>query len=234
MKPFRSLQSLCLACLGRFSRPGSRSWLVEREIRYGGYVSGLERHRLSDLDTYSLQWDDHSLAGGDRMNPRRHNYGPLYARYLRPFVESGAPITLVEVGVLRGTGLAIWSDLFPDGRIIGLDIDLTHFESNLGGLLRSGAFKAKNYEVHLFDGFMDNSRNLSQILQGKAVDIVIDDASHADESVLATFESIRGHLARNFVYFVEDNKDVHSELNERYPQYRVEPFGEMTVVTASG
>ena len=231
MKLFRSLQSSCLACLGRWSKPGTRSWLVEREMRYGGYVTGLKRHRISDLDTYSLKWNDHSLVGGDRMNPRRHNYGRLYARHLKPFLESGSPVTLVEVGVLRGTGLAIWSDLFPGGRIIGLDIDLTHFESNLGRLMRSGAFKAENYEVHLFDGFVDNVGYLAQLLQGDTVDIVIDDASHADESILATFDSIRVGLAKNFVYFVEDNKTVHSELNRRYPQYRVESFGEMTIVT---
>ena len=66
---------------------------------------------------------------------------------------------------------------------------------------------------------------------GDAADIVIDDASHADESILATFESFRERLARKFVYFVEDNEDVHSELIRRYPQYRVDSLGEMTVVT---
>ena len=132
MKPFRSLQTSCLACLGRWSKPGTRSWLVERELRYGGYVTGLKRYRISELDGRDLRWDRHGMTGGDRMNPRRHNYGGLYAKYLGPFVESGAPVTVVEVGILQGTGLAIWSDLFPNGRVVGLDIDLTHFESNLG------------------------------------------------------------------------------------------------------
>lgn len=227
----RSLQSSCLTCLGRWSKPGTRSWLIEREIRYGGYVTDLKRHRISELDSRSIEPDDPGMTGGDRMNPRRHDYGRIYARYLRPFLENGPPVTLVEVGVLRGTGLAIWSDLFPDGRVIGLDIDLAHFESNLGRLVRLGAFEARNQEVHLFDGFVDNTQYLAQILRGDAADIVIDDASYADESILATFESFRERLARKFVYFVEDNEDVHSELIRRYPQYRVDSLGEMTVVT---
>ena len=141
------------------------------------------------------------MTGGDRMSPRRHDYGRTYARYLRPFLESGAPITLAEVGVLQGTGLAIWSDLFPNGRIVGFDIDLTHFESNLNRLSRLGAFKAQNHEAHLFDGFVDNSQYLAQVIQGDALDIVIDDASHADISILATFESFRQCLFKEFRVF---------------------------------
>lgn len=231
MKPFRSLQSSCLACLGRWSKPGTRSWLVERELRYGGYVTDLKRYRISEWDSRTLKQTDPGMTGGDRMSPRRHDYGRIYARYLRPFLESGAPVTLAEVGVLQGTGLAIWSDLFPNGRIIGLDIDLTHLESNLGRLSRLGAFKAQNHETHLFDGFVDNSRHLAEILQEATVDIVIDDASHADKSILATFESFRQRLATKFVYFIEDNREVHRALTQRYPLYRVESYEEMTIVT---
>ena len=200
-------------------------------MRYGGLVSGLTLHRISERDDHSLQWGRHSLMGGDRMSPRHHGYAPFYARYLAPFLASGTPVTLVEVGILRGTGLAIWSDLFPDGRIVGLDIDLSHFEENVERLLGMGAFEAENHEVHTFDGFMDNRQYLADILQEDRVHIVVDDASHADDSIMTTFESLHGYLAENFVYFVEDNKNVHAKLARQYPPYRVEPFGELTVVT---
>ena len=234
MKPFRSLQSSCLACLGRWSKPGTRSWLVEREMRYGGYVTDLERHRISEQDSRTLNWNDRGMTGGDRMNPRRHNYGAIYARYLKPFLESQEPVTLAEVGILQGTGLALWSDLFPNGRVIGLDIDLTHFQSNLSRLIRSGAFQAQNHEVHTFDGFRENSKHLSDILQGATVDVVIDDASHHDESILTTFASFQQCLSKNFVYFVEDNREVYHALTRQYPQYCVEPYDEMTVLTDFG
>ena len=231
MKLIRSSHGRLLARLGRHSRPGTRSWLIEREMRYGGFVSGLTRHRISELDNHSLQWGRHSLMGGDRMSPRHHGYAPFYARYLAPFLASGDPVTLAEVGILRGTGLAIWSDLFPNGRIVGLDIDLSHFRGNVDRLSNMGAFEAGNHEVHEFDGFMDNRQYLADILQEDRVHVVVDDASHADESIMNTFESFRGYLADGFVYFVEDNKYVHVELEKAYSQYRVAPFGELTVIT---
>ena len=200
-------------------------------MRYGGFVSGLTRRRVSELDNHSLQWGRHSLMGGDRMSPRRHGYAPVYARYLAPFLAGGAPVTLVEVGILQGTGLAIWSDLFPDGRIVGLDIDLSHFEGNFDRLRGMGAFRAGNHEVHEFDGFLDNRKYLADILREDRVHIVVDDASHADESIVTTFESFREYLVNDFVYFVEDNRNVHVELGRKYPRYRVAPFGELTVVT---
>ena len=194
-------------------------------------MTDLKRHRISEWDSRTLNWNDPGMTGGDRMSPRRHNYGVIYERYLRPFLESEKPVTLAEVGILQGTGLALWSDLFPNGRVIGFDIDLTHFESNLSRLLRLGAFQAQNHEVHLFDGFRDNSRHLADILQGATVDIVIDDASHQDKSILMTFESFRQYLSGNFVYFIEDNKDVYRVLGQQYPQYQVESYDEMTIVT---
>ena len=63
------------------------------------------------------------------------------------------------------------------------------------------------------------------------MDIVIDDASHVDKSILATFESFRQRLATKFVYFIEDNREVHRALRQRYPLYRVESYDEMTIVT---
>ncbi len=230
-KRYRSLFALYLACRGRYARPGTRAWLVERERRYGGFVDRLAQRRLSEFDTQSEQrYGTFSMTGGDRMNPRRHDYAPLYERWLAPLVQSGAPVTLVEIGILQGTGLAIWSDLFPDGRIIGLDIDLSHFEANRERLVRSGAFKSANCEVHPFDGFVDNRGLLKEILRGDPVRIAIDDASHIDESILATFESMQPFLAEDFRYIVEDNADIHRRLIENYPQYRIENAGELTLI----
>lgn len=223
-----------LACLGRYSRPGTRNWLVEREIWYGGYISTVPRRRISEFDTRSPQhFNSKGMTGGDRMSPRRNNYGHLYARYLSPFLANRSSITLVEVGILRGTGLAIWSDLFPEGRIVGLDIDTSHFNANLEQLIRLGAFKSQNYEVHTFDGFVDNKQQLADILQGDSIDIMIDDASHAEDSIMKTFKSSRQFLAEDFLYVIEDNKDVHHKLMQLYPQYCVDNFGLLTMVKGS-
>ena len=232
MKLHKALQSLYLAHLGRYSKPGTRSWLIEREIRYGGFVTDVRRSTISALDPRDPQGlASGGMVGGDRMSPRHHDYGLYYARYLKPIVARDTPVTLIEVGILQGTGLAIWSDLFPKGRIIGLDIDISHFETNLDHLLHLGAFKAHNHSVHAFDGFVDNTQYIGDILREDSVDIVIDDASHVDDSILVTFESLRPHLTKNFLYLVEDNKRVHANLIERYPQYDIRSFFDLTVVT---
>ena len=53
--------------------------------------------------------------GGDRFTV--HDYESFYEFYMPE-----DPKVIVEIGVLTGTGLRIWSDYFPNARIIGLDI----------------------------------------------------------------------------------------------------------------
>jgi len=61
------------------------------------------------------------------MSPFRHGYGKCYAEFLKPLLMNleNQHITLVEIGILNGSGLAIWCDLFPRARVIGFDIDLS-------------------------------------------------------------------------------------------------------------
>lgn len=186
-------------------------------MRYGGFVGGLTRHRASELDNRSLQWGRHSLMGGDRMSPRRHGYAPFYARYLAPFLALGDAVTLVEVGILRGTGLAIRSDLFPDGRIVGLDIGLPHFQGYVDRLSGMGAFEAGNHEVHEFDGFMDSRQYLADILHEDRMHIVVDDASHADESIMTTFESLRGSWRTTLVISLKTTRTYTSNWKGNIP-----------------
>ncbi len=140
-------------------------------------------------------------------------------------------MTLVECGILKGTGLAIWCDLFPEGRVIGLDIDLGHTKTNMENLVARGAFRSNRPELYEFDQFADNEDYLESILQGDSIDIFIDDGFHSVESILCTMKSAKKHLADQFVYVVEDNKDVHKHIRETYPEFSVESHGELTIVS---
>ena len=117
------------------SVPGTRKWLIEAEIRYGGKIFGVAT-KNSPLDPTGSE----TLAdGGDRM--LHHGYANHYARFLEPYVKNrGDRIVICEVGVLEGTGLAIWCDLFPNARCIGLDIDLSNIKGNMDNLRGLGAF----------------------------------------------------------------------------------------------
>lgn len=159
-----------------------------------------------------------------------HGYAQAYSMHIFPFLPS-SDITLVEVGVLKGTGLAIWSELFPNGRIIGLDIDLSHTRDNLENLKRRGAFTNRLPELYEFDQFVDNASKLENILNGQKISIFIDDGFHSNESILTTFQSVSNHLAQEFVCFIEDNDQVHTLLAQRYPEFTVQSYDRLTVIT---
>ena len=214
---------------GKSAPPGTRNWLVEREVRYGGRISGVLRQQYSEHDDRVPSGE----IGGDRMSPRYHGYAKSYQKALAGFLNQQGRVVLAELGILRGTGLAIWADLFPQGRIIGLDIDLSNFDNNYNNLVSLGAFKANVPEVYLYDGFVDNRNHLKNLLNGDQIDIFIDDASHNSNSILTTFHSVKCYLAENFVYVVEDNRDIAANFRDQYPEYSyfVSGCGQLTIIT---
>ena len=206
--------------------------LVQIENRYGGIHTGVPRKTVSPLDPRSPEkLERGGMIGGDRMSV--HGYAPSYAEHLAPFVRSGKKMVLVEAGILRGTGLALWSDLFPAGRIIWLDIDLSHARENLPALKSRGAFRAGDPELYEYDQFVDETEKLRKLLDGDRVDVYIDDGLHAERTILQSFASIQPFFAKRFVCFIEDNADVWWLLQERYPQYTVYRRGMLTILAPS-
>lgn len=141
------------------------------------------------------------------MSLAHHNYAPSYARHLRHWLERGATPTIVEVGILRGSGLAIWCELFPRSMVVGLDIDLSHIRDNIPNLRRRGAFEHNEPELLHFDAYAPDTSELVRRLGGRSIDIVIDDGPHTVEAIYSTAAALRPLLAEHYTYFVEDNPD---------------------------
>lgn len=212
--------------------PGTRKWLISTEIRYGGIQVNVPRNRVSSKDPRTPeQLGKGGMIGGDRM--LHHGYAPKYSECLLPYIEKGEPVTLAEFGILRGTGMAIWCDLFRNGRVLGFDIDLGHINENMSNLKSLGAFERNQPELHEFDQFLDNTEYLGTIFGDEKIDICIDDGAHCTETILNTIRSAMPYLADEFVYFIEDNKTVHKEIRILYPDLLVENEGELTIVTRS-
>jgi hypothetical protein len=209
-------------------------WLVSAEKHFGGFVKGIKKRKVSPKDPrrYDVAMAV-KMQGGDRM--AFHGYAGKYAQYLTPvlvgYVLNGKPLTIVEVGILKGTGLAVWADLFPKCRLIGLDIDLSFFVENRDFLKKCGAFKSTKAELYEFDQYANNSQLMRKILNGSGIDICVDDGTHANEPILRTFESMRPYLASRFIYFIEDNADVHKYIKKRFTDFNVESAGELTIIT---
>ena len=208
---------------------GTADWLIRTEVFYGGYVTDVVRRRVSNLDGRSAeQLASGGMTGGDRM--LHHGYAPAYSHYLMNFFGV-SNLTITEFGILRGTGLAIWCDLFPEARVMGLDIDLGHFESNRAALEQRGAFKRNKPELHEYDQLISGEGRLRQILDGRTLDVVIDDGLHSPESIITTWRSTLPFLSPRFAYIIEDYAGLIDEMGQEFDGYDCRPFGMLTVVS---
>lgn len=80
-------------------------------MHYGGFVTGVERKKVSLLDPRTKdEVASAQMTGGDRMY--HHLYASKYAKYLNPFIQNEERITLAEVGILKGSGLAFGAIFF--------------------------------------------------------------------------------------------------------------------------
>ena len=198
------------------------------ELKYGGYVT--VPPTINPAGTVKFEKVTH--IGGDRMNVFFHGYSGKYSEYLSPLKQSKEPINILEVGILKGTGLAVWSEYFDRKQIYGFDYNLSNFEDNKENLLELGAFKDGLPITRFFDQFADNSETLRETFGDKKLDVVNDDAFHSDESIIKSFDELQPYLAEKFVYFIEDNKTAWKKLQTRYPSYNFGYNGnQLTVVT---
>jgi hypothetical protein len=219
----------------KYERPliGSAEWFEITEYKYGGTIKNVPRKKVSNKDSRTKnQLLTGGMTGGDRMSKIEHNYAPVYSKFLAPFIKNkNQKIILLEIGILKGTGLAIWSELFPNGRIIGLDIDLSHIHENMENIKSLGAFQNNNIELYEFDQFNDNREKLTNILNGDKIDIIIDDGLHWNETIINTINSVKPFLADIFIYFIEDNLKIHEILINMFPEYIINCYGQITVMT---
>jgi len=195
------------------------------ELKYGGLVQNVSRTCISKYE--NNYYNKHQ--GGDRMNSIYHQYSKYYSKYLEHYIHKDN-IILAEVGILTGIGLAIWCDIFPKANIYGFDIDINNFNNNFKNLIDKGAFIQNKPNINIFDQYLNNSKYILDTCKDK-ISIVIDDGCHLDKAIINTFESFLPHLSNNFVYFIEDNINVHRYLKIHFPQYNIFYENEMTIIT---
>jgi hypothetical protein len=202
-------------------------YLQYLEIKFGGYITGVE---ATIGDKSVIQLDKGKHTGGDRMNVFFHDYSRYYSQYLNEIRNK--QIVLVEVGILRGTGLAIWDSYFSNLTLYGLDYDLGNVQNNMDFLKKCGAFSKAEPKLILYDQFANNSKQLKEEFNGLKIDVIIDDAFHSDEAVINTFKELQPYLGEKFVYFIEDNKTAYLKIKRQFPNYFYDYNGnELTVIT---
>ena len=136
------------------------------------------------LDVDQKQYDT------DKIENR---YLERYADVLQPWVGK-APL-LLELGVKNGGSLLLWRDYFPQGTIVGIDIELP-------------AGFTPPERVSLFEGSQGDPRFLSEVADQTApngYDIIIDDASHVGYLTKISFWHLfENHLKPGGLFIIED------------------------------
>lgn len=136
------------------------------------------------------------FPGTDKDYP--HGYLPDYERIA---AELGPCAHVCEVGVWRGGSLEMWQELFPQGVVVGVDIDpgmrwppgagkvvMAQDDPALPAAVQVAASGLRGYS--LIDPFF--------------FDLIVDDASHIGPLTQATFELLWPMVGAGGYYVVED------------------------------
>jgi ubiquinone/menaquinone biosynthesis C-methylase UbiE len=118
------------------------------------------------------------------------NYTLIYENYFKKLRQD--PITLLEIGIESGASLKTWYQYFPNGKIIGIDIN-------------KKCSQFKNDRINIEIGSQNDEAFLQQLINKYVeFDIIIDDGSHVWKDQIKSFEILFPVLKKNGFYFVED------------------------------
>jgi hypothetical protein len=125
-----------------------------------------------------------------------HRYTPHYQRHFQRFRRQ--PVRVFEIGVGgftksrdAGASLRMWKHFFPNGQIVGLDIDDKSF--------------VQEDRIKIYQGDQSDPEILKRIHdECGPFDIIIDDGSHRVRHVLASFEVLFPLLKDGGIYAIED------------------------------
>jgi hypothetical protein len=108
-------------------------------------------------------------------------------------------ITLLEIGVSKGSSIAAWSDLFQNSKVVGVDVDLSQCRPDLLERIKS------NSRCHLIEGNASLSTILGKLQEHAPFDVIIDDGSHYSSDVIKAYELLFYNMLKpNGYYIIED------------------------------
>lgn len=135
--------------------------------------------------------DSIAKSHGTDKSSEVHNYCAKYEKYL-PFKRCDK-IKILEIGVFNGQSLKTWSEYFYNSEVVGIDID-PNCKAYEGG------------RIHIEIESQTNLTFLDSVCQKYGeFDLIIDDGSHINADVIATFNHLFKKLKSGGVYIVEDS-----------------------------
>lgn len=140
-----------------------------------------------------------NYTGGDKTSIG-NNFTKEYALLFDPIRTK--KIILLELGVLCGKSLAMWSDYFSNGLIYGIDVDIKQYYNNEKDLRRHGGLLNNNVKIIEQNILDDSFKTLIGTLPH--FDIMIDDALHIAKVQFDNFMLLFPRLNGGGYYIIED------------------------------
>lgn len=194
------------------------SRLIELERKYAPEIQQgkgvFSPHGAKDHAPWNL--------GGDKMGSDRNNYAPAYAEIL----DGLDPDVIVELGVFKGASMALWCDLYPEARVIGLDIDPSRFCED--ELRAAGAFEDNFPVIIQFDAYMDPAEVLLDYTGG--VDLFVDDGPHRADAISRAVTEFGPLMNPGGRFVVEDFPAAAPLMAAQWPDAEIRSWGSIHAV----
>jgi SAM-dependent methyltransferase len=131
------------------------------------------------------------------MRMLQNSHGAMKSPWLLPVYEEtfghlqDEEVSFLELGILGGGSLKMWSDYFPNGQVIGFDME--------------PYYQAKTSRITTFRGDQADPAALQLVIEkGAPFDIIIDDCAHQGHLARASFNLLFPHLKPGGFYIIED------------------------------
>lgn len=125
-----------------------------------------------------------------------HSYVDFYENY---FSHKRHRVKLLEIGVMSGSSLLLWSKYFHNYRLIGIDLAL-----DLGPLMDFHKELESDPGIDLYLGLDSTKGYIPNELRSLDFDFIIDDGNHEFWAQILTLQSYWHLLVPGGVYFIED------------------------------
>lgn len=124
-----------------------------------------------------------------------------YEPHIAPLRDK--PVKLLEIGVLNGGSVRTWKDYFPNGQIIGADINPEVRQ-----------YADDRISIEIMD--QGNNGDLDRLAAMGPYDVIIDDGSHHWYHQITTFRKLMPSLKAGGVYIIEDLDTSHGKYMKSY------------------
>ena len=129
------------------------------------------------------------LGKVNQTDKAEHRYLPHYQRLFED--KRIEPISLLEIGVMKGQSLRTWRDYFPNGKIYGIDVvpESIYTEDR----------------ITCFLGAQEDTRFLEGVIAATGpLDFIVDDGGHKGIQHVASYNALWQHIKPGGWYCVED------------------------------